>query len=316
MPLNRRRSGFTLIELLVVIAIIAILIALLLPAVQQAREAARRTQCRNNLKQLGIALHNYHDVHQTFPPGGFSEWGYQTFLLPYVDQAAGYNQINFANNIRKVYTTQNCYDCVDETMRLYGIQSGGGAKSILATSLPAFYCTSDPLAMTTYDWAAGFGPLSYSSYPSVTGDALFVSQEGKHQYIPTASGYASQVTIPPKNGVMFWSSRIRIGDITDGSSNTTVVGERGIDPTYNYGGNLCAGYEGDSYLPTGSGFSPPIYPLDANAAANASHFWSFHTGGAHFLMGDGAVRFLSYNMNFSTFKELSTRAGGGVVGDF
>src|SRR6188508_2861000 len=97
-PVERR--GFTMIELLVVIAIIAILIVLLLPAVQQAREAARRTQCKNHLKQLGLAIHNYHDVFNMFPTGvGYSLWGWKVFILPYIDQSAQYNMINFSNGI-------------------------------------------------------------------------------------------------------------------------------------------------------------------------------------------------------------------------
>src|SRR5262245_17125416 len=141
--------GFTLIELLVVIAIIAVLIALLLPAVQAAREAARRSQCVNNLKQMGIALHNYHDALGSFPPGhlgtGWNDWGPLVMLLPYVEQGTLYNTINFANtgnsanpivgpNVTSFITTINAYQCPSDTDRLTGTILFNGSQTLFGHS--------------------------------------------------------------------------------------------------------------------------------------------------------------------------------------
>ena len=306
-----RQLGFTLIELLVVIAIIAMLVALLLPAVQQVREAARRSECKNNLKQIGLALHNYHDTFTVFPPGNIdAEWGYQCFLLPYVDQAAGYNAINFQNDVR---ASDGAYHCAPEATRLYNIQRGTGRPSILARSQSIYNCSSDPLGMQFFDYNLGFGPLSYSTYAGISGDKTFVVAEGKYQYIRTSPNYGMTPRPAPQNGMFYNISSTRTRDVTDGLSGTMAVGERGIDPTRNFGGNLCAGFEGDPYIPTGSGFSAPIFPLDANYQTNQSHFFSYHAGGAHFLFGDGSVRFLSYSVDYPTFKSMSTRGGSEVA---
>jgi prepilin-type N-terminal cleavage/methylation domain-containing protein len=198
-PSSRRsRRGFTLIELLVVIAIIAILIALLLPAVQQAREAARRTQCRNNLKQLGIALHNYHDVFNMFTPNGVGRpteaiggrydqdwlaWSGFAMLLPYIDQSPIYNKIDFSYR-----WDSNIAPNVNNNM----------ARS----RIPAFTCPTDPGANAGY--TAAMGPTSYG--------------------ISTGPGSNwSLRTQPPGFATLHWGSRTR--DITDGTSNTIAVSE-------------------------------------------------------------------------------------------
>lgn len=184
----RKPRGFTLIELLVVIAIIAILIALLLPAVQQAREAARRTQCKKNLKQLGLGLHNYHDVHRCFPfghEGTTKSFSAFSMLLPYLEQANVYNQIDF--NVP--------------------VSHANNAVPLL-TELPAFRCPSD-LA---------------NALPAIGGATNYFANKGAGVLWGHPTG--PNAIFQPQNGVMYNGSKVRMADITDGSSNTAAMCER------------------------------------------------------------------------------------------
>ncbi len=271
-----RRHGFTLIELLVVIAIIAVLIALLLPAVQQAREAARRSQCKNNQKQMAIALHNYHDTHGAFPIGNLANINFtmQDYILPYIDQANVYNRMNFNYN-------GNCFNI--------------NTSDIYASRVPSYVCPTDPLA-TTPGAYPGLGNFLVGSY------------------------FGTMGTAPATKTGMFYSSSagptVKMRDVTDGTSNTLLFGERGMPTDGQFGWVLC-GYgnnndgEADNLLTTATGLAKG----DASGAHN-NHYWSYHTGGAHFALGDGSVRFLSVNMSFTTFQAVSTKAGGEVIGEF
>lgn len=291
-----RRRGFTLIELLVVIAIIAILIALLLPAVQQAREAARRTQCKNNLKQIGLALHNYHDTVLVFPMGqtqysggGAYRIGYFQPLFPYMDQASLFNLLAawmVANPTNQVYNfvPQN------------------------ATVIPGGMCPSDPANPRTGD--EGF----HVNYLPCSGST---DQSGTFSSIPSSA-----------NGVMYAVSSTRIRDLTDGTSNTIMAGEIILSPDktdrrgriYNaYDGNVLVSTlyppntpVGDKELACTSGTYTPCN----GAGNNILSFRSMHVGGAHVVMGDGAVRFVSNNISNVIFNALGTRAGGETIGDF
>jgi len=271
-----RRRGFTLIELLVVIAIIAVLIALLLPAVQQAREAARRTQCKNNQKQMALALHNYHDTHGVFPMGnlGGINFTYQSYILPYLDQANLYNRLNFNYN-------SNCFNI--NTADVYG------------TKIPAYTCPTDPLALTP-GFLSGYGNFLVGSYFGNIG-----------------------TTTTNKTGMLYTSNNgapVKMRDVTDGTSNTMLFGERGMPADGQYGWTLC-GYgnnndgEADNLLTSATGLSK-----GTSSGADNNHYWSYHTGGAHFALADGSIRFLSTSMSFSVFQAISTKAGGEVVGDF
>lgn len=338
-PLVRRsKRAFTLIELLVVIAIIGVLVALLLPAVQQAREAARRSQCRNNMKQIGLALHNYLEAFGRFPPeaiwafsppgGGAMQprnFTWITMLLPYLDQAPLYNSINFSAPI--------------------WLQNTSTGQRIVASPLPILLCPSDPgigaapqgMSVTNYSGAEGYDWWSRGS------DSL--------------------------GGVFTLNVATSIKDIPDGTSNTIAVGETCAEGFKDGGHQRC----GTGKVRVGAGeavFRPalvaPPYSDSQGSAGNAwpspdgannpqtSWAWwkagphaykptylhcfglnaewpgasSTHVGGGHFLMADGAVRFISQNINYpgeasngyargaGVWGALNTKLGSEVIGEF
>ncbi len=310
-----RRSGFTLIELLVVIAIIAILIALLLPAVQQAREAARRTQCKNNLKQIGLALHSYHDSFRCFPYAqessakGFSA---VSQILPYLDQAPLYNLINFS-------VPQN--DPANTPARM--------------TELTVFRCPSD-------------GPNTLSAQG---GGINYMANKGTGVIWQDPTG--PNTGFPPQTGVLFYQSRIRIGDITDGTSNTAAFSERLLTD----GNNGLVSPRSDVFFSPAAPTTPdeavsmcaavditnlanqfPLFMgapwihgqhtylhIDTPNTRSCGFFTvlranmppsSQHIGGVHLLLCDGSVRFVSENIDRPLWRAVGSRAGGETVGEF
>jgi prepilin-type N-terminal cleavage/methylation domain-containing protein len=321
---HARRAGFTLIELLVVIAIIAILIALLLPAVQQAREAARRTQCRNNLKQLGIALHNYHDNFLVFPPGQIRKIPYvnndeesgvswDCYILPYIDQAPLYNQINFS--------------AVLDTTRVLGWSSGTNRIG-LETHIPGLRCPSSadektenitpqaPAANTTAiaQQVGSYGANASGTVGSPAAGGL--PGEGGNNLDDAAPGNARY------NGVMYLYSAVRMRDMTDGPSNTVGVAEWMKTPN-NYRHFMVGGVRaGNNHAvrSMGSMGMPLNFQSIAGTAQSATQqrasFSSYHEGGVHVLLMDGVVKFLSENIDSTVQKGLGTRAGNEVLGDY
>lgn len=343
-----RRRGFTLIELLVVIAIIAVLIALLLPAVQQAREAARRTQCKNNLKQLGLALMNYESTMQTFPPnlvpgGNFNysagNWGVLAFISPYIDQASVYNSMNL--NAPTYQSTPP-----------YNIDP----QNVVAASLviPSFLCPSDKSKSLGGDYGvASLGPANYCANQ---GTGIYTDASGNPA---NGSPYNS-------NGVMFANSRIRIADITDGTSNTACMSESvlgdgprsaaqstppaDIQKVYAYPapGTLTSMTDAACASPTLWNVQDPRQFLWFSGelrntaynhyyAPNAKTWdcitngdfatlrytaigWkaarSMHVGGVHLQMCDGSVRFVNNSIDINLWRNLATRAGGEVLSEF
>jgi prepilin-type N-terminal cleavage/methylation domain-containing protein/prepilin-type processing-associated H-X9-DG protein len=268
-----KRRGFTLIELLVVIAIIAILISLLLPAVQQAREAARRTQCKNNLKQVALAMHNYLDTFGVFTPGWLTPttrptnrkyWGWPAILLPFLEQANLYHAVG-----------------VSETERLPLASTLFGGVALLQTSIPTYNCPSDA------------GPSPNPFYQDDNG-ALY----GKSNYVSTrfvAWGPGED----PATGIR---------DITDGTSNTFLAGERrtSTGPQFFVGGNPWGrnlrGVSSDGAYIFHASF-PPNTPTDMTSTNGTPDPWckrfqisSQHTGGAQFAFCDGSVHFVSENI--------------------
>ncbi|RLS52497.1 MAG: DUF1559 domain-containing protein [Planctomycetota bacterium] len=302
-----RRRGFTLIELLVVIAIIAVLIALLLPAVQQAREAARRTQCKNNLKQIGLALHNYHEQSRVFPPGwiavdgttglmsahaGGSGAGWGLMILPQLDQSPLYNRFNLNVPIHDPANTQ-----------------------LITTSIPAYLCPSD--AGTAPKWSIEeegspgtiLAELATANYVAAFGTDELDGCENAPGTAPVlANGQCRG------NGVSYHNSRTGIRDLTDGTTSTLMVGERKTRADLGWWstwvGMVPEGEEAFQRV-MGSIDHTPNHP-----SAHLDDFSSYHVGGTQFLMADGHVRFISENIDVGLYQALGTIQGGEVVGEF
>jgi len=350
MGVQMRRRGFTLIELLVVIAIIAILIALLLPAVQQAREAARRTQCKNNLKQMGLALHNYHDSFSFFPNGNIASsvggWGSSWYIriLPFVDQAPVYNQYNFSG-AHHGWTYGSAA----------GDPNGDANGAVLAnTTLSFVICPSSPLrpkrdAGTAPGTVAKNIPnAQYMGVMGATDGNTFTNPAGrKANCCGCCDGQtnAGQITAGGSFGPVV---AYGVKDMTDGTSNVMMVGEAsnfGRDGSGNPlqwngthgimmgGPNLtlieqCPGCMFDRqfnlttvrYAPNapayfdGSGANP--WPGVGDNFGVNNPLSSAHTGGIHALLADGGVRFISNNVDMLTLRRLCSRDDGSPLGEF
>jgi prepilin-type N-terminal cleavage/methylation domain-containing protein len=294
------RRAFTLIELLVVIAIVAILMGLLLPAVQKVRESAARLQCQNNLKQIGLALHNYHDALQGFPPGYLATisyrdgatdtapgWGWAAFLLPYLEQNNLAQQIDYTQpipNSPAIQTPVKIYLCPMDTP-------------------PLTFAITDALG-TTLAYAA---PCSYAA---------------------TCGPDASDVADPTGQGVFYRNSHTRLGDITDGTSQTVLVGDRSW---VNCQGIWAGAISGGIMRPgPRNNWQNTIAPapclvlahnnwinIKSDADGGLDDFSSYHTGGVNLLFGDGAVHFLpsitADGQDHRDFQALGTRGGGEVI---
>ena len=317
---RRSKRGFTLIELLVVIAIIGVLVSLLLPAVQQAREAARRSQCKNNLKQIGLALHNYHDAFNQFPPSMIFEtpiltargnrpqrangWAWTAFILPYVDQAPLYNMINFSASL---VTPAN--------------------QIPIATKLPIAVCPTS-------------NAINYCVVGAINNPGILATNYVGNSGSYTLSAYYNSSNAR-KNGVFIEDSRIGIRDMLDGASNTIAVGETVFwgngdtantfywDPSW-FGRVQAATPTSDCpECITRNGAYRMNPPSISSAIVLRNVFGSKHTGGAHFVLCDGSVRFINESINttqiddetipkiqLGVYQALCGRNDGVPIGDY
>jgi prepilin-type N-terminal cleavage/methylation domain-containing protein/prepilin-type processing-associated H-X9-DG protein len=287
------RKAFTLIELLVVVAIISILVGLLLPALQKVREAANRTKCQNNLKQMGIACHLYHDTYKTFPPGYLAianypdttpGWGWAAFLLPYLEQENLYRQIDFKQPIEK--------------------------SSAIQMPLTIFLCPSDPT--TPPEFVVTDGTLSP------------VCMAAPSSYAATVGQDASEVDAPTGDGVFYRNSRTRFADITDGTTQTVLLGDRAWSQTNGIwagapNGAICRAGTANVW-PNATGPSQTLVlahnnwiNITTDADGGLDDFSSNHPGGVNLLFADGSVHFLksitSDGPERRAFWALGTRAG-------
>ncbi len=330
------RFGFTLIELLVVIAIIATLVAILLPAVQQAREAARRSTCKNNLKQIGLAIHNYHDTYSTFPPGyvwqgapttDVSSWSWTAFILPFVEQGAVYDKLQIGS--------VTCNQALADTV-------SGGKRDTMTQPVSVFRCPSDAgpdvvhnntwralnsvqVALTNYVGNNGFHGSSSGNFSSWI--ALYGPGDPD-----TSSGPANPSADP--TGIFWRNSDVRMRDVTDGLSNTILIGERCYElnnpsSTALHGSGTVAPLNGTNNFHCGGGamygvgrvgtsteeratvaaaLGTGFPPINSTSCTDCNASWakydncgrgfaSRHMGGSQFVFGDGSVHFLSENID-------------------
>lgn len=315
----KQRRGFTLIELLVVIAIIAILISLLLPAVQQAREAARRTTCKNHMKQLTLAFHTYHETHGLFPPGAiattatstaFDVWGdagsttepalhgtsWAVQILPFLDQAAIYNDWNFNTNVI-------------------------GNRTVAEVNLPVFYCPTRRSKVRKIDNGIMLGENPRDGTPTnrfvkggcdygvcIGGGNGWADGDYIHLTHHTTALIGTMGGSNAILGMFSVNSDTQIRDVDDGVSNTIMIGE--LQKLHGPGAPRTSQ---DSWATGGVGTMFDTGISGGTSGGFNNNFYqssgSDHEGGAHFGFGDGAVRFLSENMSSQVFKDLGTAAG-------
>jgi prepilin-type N-terminal cleavage/methylation domain-containing protein/prepilin-type processing-associated H-X9-DG protein len=319
-PSGIRRTAFTLIELLVVIAIIAILIGLLVPAVQQVRESANRASCQNNLKQLGLAVQNYHDTYKNLPADRISnEWAsWAVLILPYMEQ--------------------------DSILRLWDIQLRYFEQSNAAVqhNLPIFFCPSrrnpPPTFSKSDSAAAPPGPPLIGPRPGGLGDyASCAGREGTSgammigvatRVTPTWGGPGGIENSPAGTRILSWASQTAMNSLKDGSSNTLLIGEKHIRPASLNGGNedrsIFGGGNANSWrrlagIQNPNNKTPTLHPIiddPFNATStSANKFGSAHKGVCQFVFCDGSVRTVKNNVDIVTLDRLARRADGLPTGN-
>ena len=285
---SRSYRGFTLIELLAVIAVIGILMALLFPAVQAAREAARRLQCRNNLRQVALALHAYHDRSGSFPPLSVVNrngpepkgwWSWRVRILPELEQQSLYQNIDLREDV-----WDNAHKYLPYTSQ----------------KITVFQCASDPNVGLIYE-------------------SSDVVPDGEAYALASYYGCRGSTRGLPGDGVFPATNRaVRLRDVIDGTSKTFLVGERPADSAAEWGW-WAAGTGLDD-----EGLGDHVLDADErfhagdlhNTSEDLEHFWSAHPGGAHFVMCDGSVHFLPYTIDDRIFKALASRNGGEIISDY
>lgn len=338
-----RQRGFTLIELLVVISIIGVLVAMLLPAVQAAREAARRAQCTNNLKQIGLGLQNYVQAIGVFPPGYVttidksildacnqdaenqasvdlgSGWAWGSMILPYLEQQPVYNAINFDLSVA---FHQND-TCSQTQMSVYLCASDSGPSVV-----PVFADPPDPKNPGTFNASHIIDSVSRGNYVGMYGIGEICAQSGALD-APNNNGAGP---LGQHAGLFFRNSRVGFADITDGTSATIAVGERSHNLSYvTWTARSIGGWLGKTSTIEGGTDQFNVSPEECwaqilgpagledgprtinNPLAHVEDYWSRHPGGANFLFADGSVRFLKSTINPIPWRALATRGGGEAI---
>jgi len=341
-----KSKGFTVIELLVVFSVIAILVALLLPAIQQAREASRRTTCKYNLKQIGIALHNYHDQHQAFPPGWvvgqvlpgtglFRQldrgclWSWSAFLLPMLDQQSLYAKLNPGPA-----DPPPIGDTYDLSLKVFLCPSDAGSSrsgwGLYEWDSP----TTDPADNNPEINISFIEGYAKSNYPAVNGR----SELPFTQMAPPSGIDLSRLHSKDEKGIFGFQTRTRIKDVQDGLSNTLAVGERDMTSPENWTSyeqnprgaiwlrNYDASYVATDTTPMSNepppgigdncnaisvtGVTHPAVPINSDVPGR---FSSLHSGGAHFLFADGSVKFISDSIDSRTYSFLGSMRDGQIA---
>ena len=330
---HRRRRGFTLIELLVVVAIVAILVSLLLPAVQQAREAARRAQCTNNLKQIGLALHNYHSRVGSFPPGflavddhgdphldGSNGFGWAAFLLPELDQGPLHDVLDFENPLTEhhAHPLPAAFRDDDHDHSL----AEGSNLELIALPLPLFRCPSD-VGRNSFHLELGEHHNDHDHDFRDGDDDDHGDEEvelGTSNYAAVFGGFADLHAMEELDedvarigdGMFGQNTATKFRDVRDGTTNTVAVCERASEairqePFYSAWAGVVA--EGEEAITRVLGVTdhPP------NAYEHPEDFSSEHAGGLNALLGDGSVRFVSQSIDDVVFQSVGSMAGGEII---
>ena len=284
-----------------VIGIIGILVSMLLPAVQAAREAARRTTCANNTKQLALAIHNYHAAFKEFPAGsrrsspvGFW-WGIFPQVLPFMEEGSRYGLIDFGAG-----------QCGEFLKDLQSRTDNGPANSPIETLL----CPSDPLGGRSL-FSGPTGPLPLSGDVGVVYPANYFGMAGDNDpdIGDTFSGCGG---ILNGNGIFYTDRAHKIRDVLDGTAQTILLGERGIPFDLGWGWPMCGGDECEHYVTGAQGLFSATNDV-AEYFIHLQHFWSYHGDGVHVAMADGSVHFLTYSIDYETYTAHCTRAEHEVI---
>jgi prepilin-type N-terminal cleavage/methylation domain-containing protein/prepilin-type processing-associated H-X9-DG protein len=318
------RVGFTLVELLVVIAIIAILIALLIPAVQKVREASNLTTCQNNLKQMGLGAMNIHEIAKAYPSGG---WGWDWIGVPSKgtgpNQPGGwvYNLLAFVEQeaVRKLGHGKT------------GMDFQNDMKILIGTPIPMFNCPTRRSGLFPYTWStSGYNYFSGQDnnvkvtindpYESMMARTDYAGNAGDQPSDQNSGGDGDSLTGPPPTlsgctGIIYQASNVRISDVTRGTSNTFLIGERYLNPldyfTGKDGGDneaMYVGYDNDTNRETS------VKPMrDTPGLGNDQMFGSAHRGGLNMLMCDGSVHFISYDITLRNWQPMGNRSSTDVV---